>query len=462
MSLTVIIAIVLWFVCVPLFFIHLSRRRAILVSIATGWMFLPVATIAIPGLPDINKEFLTCVPIFLLCFAIPAEGWKVPRFDIQDGLVAAFCLTPLFSSLANGLGLYDGVASSLDRLPMWLYPYLLGRFYFHSAESLRTMCWALLIAGIVYMPFCLWEIRMSPQLHKQIYGFAQKEFLQSVRGSTYRPVVFMHTGLTVSMWMMMACFCGVQLWRTRQMPYMEKLPFFLQPRLLLFILIGVFILCKSWGAVILFMAACLVFELARLRRSKFVLLCLVALPIAGLYVKLNAANVGVEQEVVSFFEGIDTERAGSLQFRIDNEELLREKALEKPIFGWGGWGGAFIYNEYGEKTSVTDGCWIIILGANGLVGVFLLWAVILTPSYRYIRRFPKTGWQEPRALLTLAVMVILPCYAVDALINDMRTPLYMLIAGSVTSLVRATSLVEERKEELVARPVTALPAFRYL
>jgi len=463
MTLTVLLATVLWVIVVPIIFFQLPRRKAIIACLAAGWMFLPINSISFPGIPDIDKTALTCVPIFLLCFALPGKGWKWPKFDIQDVLMLLFCITPFFSSMSNGLGLYDGIAATLNRLPMWMYPYLLGRFYFNNTQAVRTLCWGLFIAGIVYVPFCLWEIRMSPQFHKIVYGFAQKEFMQSVRGSTYRPMVFMNTGLTVGMWMMMASYIGWQMLRSRNMPIIKTLPAVLQPRLLLFGLIGVFILCKSYGAVILFLVACLLFELARMRRSKAILMVLIFLPVIGVLVKTNSPRLGVEQEAVTFFEKVSTERAGSLQFRIDNETLLLEKALRKPTFGWGGWGGAFIYNEAGEKTSVVDGWWIILLGANGILGLALFYAILFLPAYRYARNFSKKDWDDPGAQLTLAVMAILPCYGIDALINDMQTPIYMLVAGTVTSLITASKVTETEKEkEEHLAPVGPVPAFRYL
>ena len=37
----------------------------------------------------------------------------------------------------------------------------------------------LLIGGLIYIPFCLFEIKMSPQLHKWVYGYHQHAFDQN-------------------------------------------------------------------------------------------------------------------------------------------------------------------------------------------------------------------------------------------------------------------------------------------
>ena len=65
------------------------------------------------------------------------------------------------------------------------------------------------------MPLCLYEIRMSPQLHYLVYGFYPSFFGMSVRFGGYRPTVFLQHGLAVGMWMTSASLVGVWLWYSR-------------------------------------------------------------------------------------------------------------------------------------------------------------------------------------------------------------------------------------------------------
>ena len=57
------------------------------------------------------------------------------------------------------------------------------------------------LGGLIYVPLCLFEVRMSPQLHNMVYGFAQHSFGQTVRGGGWRPMVFMQHGLAVGLFM---------------------------------------------------------------------------------------------------------------------------------------------------------------------------------------------------------------------------------------------------------------------
>ena len=57
-------------------------------------------------------------------------------------------------------------------------------------------------------------------------------------------------------------------------------------------------------------------------------------------------------DVASFLFGPD--RAGSLEFRLMNEDLFIAKALQRPIFGWGGWGRGSLYEPGGRLLTIVD------------------------------------------------------------------------------------------------------------
>ena len=60
--------------------------------------------------------------------------------------------------------------------------------------------------------------------------------------------------------------------------------------------------------------------------------------------------------MVEFSQGtVGDDRAGSVQFRLDNENMLAKKAMQQPLFGWGGWNRARVFDESGNDLTVTDG-----------------------------------------------------------------------------------------------------------
>jgi hypothetical protein len=92
---------------------------------------------------------------------------------------------------------------------------VLGRIYLSSLLGMYELAVAVFLGGPDYMPLCLLEVRLSPQLHTWIFGYHQHSFGQSLRFGGFRPVVFMDHGLMVGLWMTMATLAGFWLWRSR-------------------------------------------------------------------------------------------------------------------------------------------------------------------------------------------------------------------------------------------------------
>jgi hypothetical protein len=118
-------------------------------------------------------------------------------FCRRDLPMAVWCVCPMFSSLANDLGVYDGLSQSLEQTIVWGVPYWIGRAYFTDFKALRDLALGIVIGGLIYVPFCLVEMRFSPQWHTWSYGYFQHDFTQVFRFGGYRPVVFMEHGLAV-------------------------------------------------------------------------------------------------------------------------------------------------------------------------------------------------------------------------------------------------------------------------
>jgi hypothetical protein len=108
------------------------------------------------------------------------------------------CLSGMFSSLANGLGPYDGLSESLTTTLSRGLPYLFGRIYFGDPDSLLYFARAIIIGGLCYVVPCLYEMRMSSQILANVYGAGP---ILVVRMGGWRPNVFFATGLELGMWM---------------------------------------------------------------------------------------------------------------------------------------------------------------------------------------------------------------------------------------------------------------------
>jgi hypothetical protein len=146
-----------------------------------------------------------------------------------------------------------------------------------------------------------------------------------------------------------------------------------------------------------------------------------------IYPTVRAAGLVPTDWIAEQVRGFSEQRAGSLQYRFDNEDILLAKAKERPLFGWGGWGRQRVYNEQGRDISTTDGEWIITFSRGGwvrYVGEFgILSFAIFTLAMRW-RRFTL----DPA---TAALSLILVANMIDLIPNATSTPLTLLMAGAL-------------------------------
>jgi len=331
--------------------------------------------------------------------------------------------------------LWDALSQTWAQTVNYGIPYLLGRMYFTSHDSFRELGLGLITGALVYVPLCLYEIRMSPQLHNMIYGYSQHSFGQTIRFGGYRPMVFMSHGLTLAMFMVTATVFACLMWRGGEFHRSKSAQIFLSRgfRLTPAVFGVTVVLLKSTGALALGFGAGIIFLLGRMTNSRWPLLMLVIVPI--LYVTVRTNGVWTGDSLIQFVgANIEKGRAQSLEFRFMNENMLVKKALERPWFGWGGWGRNRIFDaQTGKDITVTDGLWIIAMGDRGLIGLLALGGMVLLPVTRFAFRVPPAKYLQSAA--ATAGVFVLALATIDSLPNvGLASPLYILIAGGLTGL----------------------------
>lgn len=453
-DLTVHIAMVAWVPFSAFLFTVLPPGLATIVGLLGAWLLLPVHVYEIQGLPDYNRTMAGSLGVL-----IGALGLHLPRILLgrpawPDLSVAVYCLAPLLSSLSNNLGIYDGMSGAVSHLIVFGVPYAAGRLWFGSRRAHRALAQSLVVTALLYVPLCLWEIRMSPQLHSQLYGFAQGPFKEVLRFGGYRPMVFMQHGLALGMMLTSASLVAFWLWRARSVRTLLGVPFVL----LVAALLITAILSRSLGALALLFLGIVVLHLGSWTRRSSAIVLLALLPATYILARSLGWSGG---DLVDGARRISEERAGSLQTRLWNEDQLLDRALERPAFGWSGWGRARVRDEYGKDVSITDGLWIITVGNFGLVGLVAVIAVSVVPILLLATREPPGVWSRRSFAPTGALAVVLALQALDNLFNAMLSPAFPLIAGGLTSYsLRGASLSERvaRKASWPDRRVRGEPA----
>jgi hypothetical protein len=407
---------------------HLGGRRGTLVALLGGWLFLPWFNSVGSAVPLLHTKQMFVPGIVLgVSLLLDSAAWVRLRPRLLDLPVAVVCLSPFLTSLVNGLGAYDGLASTFESTLSWGAPYLLGRAYLGSPSALLDAAKALVIAGLAYVPLCLWEIRMSPQLHRQAYGFHQHSFAQHVRDGHYRPMVFMAHGLMVGMFMASCTLVAFWLWRTRCLRSLG--PFRLSWA---FVALGATtVLCRSTGALVLLGIGIASLELGRRMRTAIPVLLLALAPTA--YCGIRIANWDVMPMVTQADRWFGPARAESLRIRLVNEKELVAHDLGRPWLGWGKWNASRIRDEEGRDASIVDSLWIMTLGTSGLIGLIGVGMLLGLPVLLFPRAVPVSRWSQPVFAGAAALAVVVVTWTIDGLFNAMLAPIYPAIAGGLTS-----------------------------
>lgn len=431
-----LLVIFCWIPAVVYIFMRFPPQRAVVVSFVVAWLYLPVVNVPLPGIPDLTKMSVTCYSVLLATVIFDTGRFSSFKPSWLDLPMVIWCLCPFASSVTNGLGEYDGFAAALDQTVTWGLPYFLGRIYLADLSGLRQLAIGIFIGGLSYIPLCLIESLLSPQLHRWLYGYhGSSGFDQTYRLGGYRPTVFLQHGLAVGAWMMASTLAGIWLWRTGVIKQLWNIPISWLVSTLLF----TFVLCRSTGAyALLAIGLVLIFSSSWPRTTLPVVLLILGM-CSYLYVNAITETYFSDQLVSMSSKVFPEERVESMEFRFNNEELLVDKARQRIVFGWGGYGRNRVYERdwTGELVdiSITDSLWIIAFGINGVVGLISLTASLLLPVSIFLQRYSANVWSNRKVAPAAALAVLVSLYMLDCLLNAMVNPVYVLTCGGIAGFV---------------------------
>lgn len=436
---------------IGLMFAFMRPYRAVMAAFLVGWLFLPEVSFRVVGLPNLDKYVAISTGVLLWMTVLDSGVFARYRFHPVDLVILLWSICPLFSSVENGYGVYDGLSGIYEQVMYWTLPYFIGRLYFTDLDRLRELAFAVVIGALVYIPLIFFELRMSPQLHKIVYGFHPSQFQHALREGGYRPIGFMRTGLTLALFIAQALVLAVVLWRARAVKHFAWMPIWVW----IVVLAGVLVLCKSKGALILALAGIAGYLLVSYTRWRWLfMVAILAIP-AFLYLRIGMEYNG-EELVALAAEYLDPNRAASLQTRLDSEELLRERALEKPWFGWGGFGENRVYDDYGTDITITDSMWILVLGIYGLVGMFAVFTALLWPMWRTAWLVPGRLWTDRFAGPVIGVCIAVWIFVCDRLLNAQPNVAALLMLGALVGLPwrKIVPMLDARRRAQRAAPET--------
>ena len=462
------------FFSTPLVAWAFSRRlpvgQAVAVTIIWGYLFLPSrVAFDFPLLPSFNKFLVPSLSAMLIgAMAVKAistghrslsgprnvsskgfsvlEGW-VPKTALMRVLLILLFIGTFMTVLSNrdtlfyggtrlpGLRVYDMFSNALNMLVV-LLPFFLGRKYLASSKSHLLLGGALFVMALIYSLPTLYEVRMSPQVNRIFYGYFPSAWIQHLRGGGFRPLVFLPHGLQLGIFLTVTIIVTAGLMRMaegkRKIWYIFGLVW----------LFCTLFLAKTFGA---FLIAVVVLPIAlllgarlQLRIAAILAICILAFPV------LRGAGWVPVDAIVENIQKIDQQRANSLRFRLENEDILLAKANERPLFGWGGWSRNRVFDEDGNDISTTDGAWLIHLGFGGWVRYITQYGLLGLPII--LLSFGKVGREVGLGTSTLALA--LTANLVDLIPNAGLTPVTWLIAGALLGRLEVGAKDTEREDSL--------------
>jgi hypothetical protein len=460
-----------WPAVVMVLFWKLPLPQALVASILGGYLFLPSGvSIDLPILPELDKTLIPSLSAAIMCMIVGrgkatmpalrrsgparhAAGWTPHQTSMGDGpsdivqqtsrgrllflvLFIALFATPILTVYENpdpiaigstfipGLKIYD-IGSLILQLCVTFLPFWLAqRFLARPAEQVMLLR-ALVLWALVYSVLCLYEIRMSPQLNRMIYGFFPHSFLQHIRAGGFRPIVFLQHGLWVGIYLAMAIVSAATLFLWSKRNGKQGLSVFGWAAAMIWLILVLY-LSKTIGAFAMMLLFVPLLFLAGVQGQ--LIFAMIVAGVTLFYPLLRGAGWVPVDQIYEVAQSFSEERAQSLKFRLDNEDLLLARASEKPFAGWGSWGRNLIYEDYtGKLLSVTDGAWIIVIGIFGWVGYISHFGLLTAPLFLMGIARRKLGLTVESSGLAMVLAINL----LDLLPNATLTPITYMIAGAL-------------------------------
>ena len=436
-------------------FNRLSFEKAVIWSLLGGHLLLPSALIIdVPVLPPLDKDNITAVATLLLCWIYGGNVPRPRRSVLLYVFAAALVISPLLSSINNSYELENAGKSIQGFYPLtalkfagrnllMLIPMYIGSRFLATDKGRDALLKAVPTALLLYTPAMLFEVRMSPQLHRWVYGYFPHSFAQQIRDGGFRPVVFMSHGLEVALFTALGLLATIALLRRRER--VLAVP----PSLVAVYFSGVLVLCKSLGATIyaIGLAPVILF----LRPRFWARIALIASLVVCIYPVLRSNGLAPTQLITNAAGAFSADRQASFETRLNNEEALLAKANQKPLFGWGGWGRNRIFDKWtGQDISVTDGGWIIQYGCYGWAGYLALFGLLTVALWQALR---ATGSEATAANVTRGGLALLVgMYVIDSIPNSTQLAIIFPMAGAIASSAVVRSMARARQTPPGAAP----------
>ena len=448
-----------WIPAVAVLFRLLGPRRATLIAILGGYLFLPSLFLEwpIPGAIGFGKPHAIGLGLVLGILCCDRSSlWRArPRW--LDLPMVAFAISPLLGFLTGGrLAPWDVADTIFQRTTGWLVPYATGRLYFGDDEGARRIGVGVVVGALLMVPVCAFEAVLGPSwyLNGLFYGIPYREGMVARLGG-WRPEGFLGNGIELATWMALGAVSASWLWgggawRPRRGPSWW-------PSLVLFLAAAA---CRGiYGYLTLGLGLAAALTTQALR-TRWVLVALALLAPTYMTLRLGGLWDARSLPKLAGFTG----RAGSVGFRIEAEDAVMKPVLARhPALGF----GVPIWHAGVVRETLTrwpDGAWLSTLWEGGLLGLALsVGAMHLFPSGLALARPSSRPSRRDASSPAWGLVLFSILNMTDSLHNPSRLVPTALIAGALVG--RALARPERRSGRTgtfpeYLRPTIAPPSRR--
>lgn len=434
--------ILIWPLFCCFIFTRLDTVTATFVSIVGGMLFLPVKVqLDLPLIPGIDKYVSSSIGAIVGIVVVKKKSfnWFGSNGVVKNFIVAIVAIS-FFNFLFNtapifnggvwkaGLSAHEAVSAAILTY-LTLLPLIIGINVVKSEEDVIKLLKLLIVALLVYLPFVLYEIRFSPQLHKNVYGFSPHSFIQQIRNGGFRAVVFLGHGLLTANFYLGGFLALLILAKLKK--YFISRTF--HQVLIAFVFICLIFLKSATALAIALLGASLLFLFnARIQKHilKLIVACVIVYPLF-VYSAVLPLDWLYENLQLIFSE----ERLRSLYFRFYNEQLMVEYLGNYFLIGYGGSGRSYFYG------AIPDGTWLVWTMRYG----FVFWALNVLLYSRALFS-ASNGHLNKNKLVLLSVLPTM--ILVDQIPNSSWSmPWVWLLTGAIIKLALIANPKSEKYNE---------------
>lgn len=447
------VALLMW---VPICFVIFGSTkptRAAFFCFVLGIVLLPERTrFDLPLMPPIGKMEITSIGCYLGAMVFAKE--KLRRAKVLRGVEVLFVIIiignigtartnpdvltyggkgalslwgdPIPAVVMPALADYDIPSMTIRDFIGILIPFHLGRALCRTKEDAITL-WSVFCLVTLFMLLPMFfELRMSPELHKWVWGVQVVPMKQNMRSGGFKSTLFFVQGLALAMFLFAALIGATILKRNKARVGSVTAGQALG-------LTWFALLISRNAAANIYAAAVVPLLLGRTTKTAARLSVVLAFLVFA-YPALRMTKKFPSDDLVAIAMSISPDRAQSLDFRFRNEDVLLDRANLRQAFGWGGYGRNSIRDDRsGRETSVADGEWIIRYGIRGVVGFTGSFSILLFPVFLAYRRRKKIVDPQSRAIVD-SMMLLVAIKGVDMLPNGYFYTLPFFFAGALDGL----------------------------